>query len=287
MLPEQLRRIVDYFIEEAQEYLSQIEVGLLNLSETLESPETLNRLFRAAHSIKGGAAMLGLNNIRKTARCLEESFRLLRVYPVSMDRKLQSLLLSVFDILRNLVTQLRYVNNVTDAVNDDTLPEIERIFEELDRHLGALVSQIEGMPASLSVIATTATEQIYLTSSCTLQAVGQMVNQFRGSITRRVCNPEGGLRLEIEILRLSSLQALRGMLQAAGGTVHTVQITDITPIDYGFHYLQERLKPCIGCKYYYGRRDGGYFLVCAIHPNGPEAEQCRDWETDIPVSGDK
>ncbi|MDW8201610.1 MAG: Hpt domain-containing protein [Cyanobacteriota bacterium SKYGB_h_bin112] len=280
MLPEQLRRIIDYFIEEAQDYLSQIELGLLNLSETLGDPETLNRLFRAAHSIKGGAAMLGLNNIRKTARCLEESFRLLRVYPVEVDRKLQSLMLSVFDILRNLVTQLRYVSDVATAINDETLPEIEKVFDELERHLGILVSQIEMMPASLSVIATTATEQIYLTGSCSLQIVGQIVNQFRGNIIRRVFNPEGGLRLEIEILRLSSLQALRSMLQVSGGIVHTVQITDITPIDYGFHYLQERLKPCMGCKYYYGRRDGGHFLVCAIHPNGPESDSCRDWESE-------
>lgn len=280
MLPEQLRRIIDYFIEEAQDYLSQIELGLLNLPETLDDPETLNRLFRAAHSIKGGAAMLGLNNIRKTARCLEESFRLLRVYPVEVDRKLQSLMLSVFDILRNLVTQLRYLSDVATAINEETLPEIEKVFDELERHLGTLVSQIEMMPASLSIIATTATEQIYLTGSCSLLTVGQIVNQFRGNIIRRVFNPEGGLRLEIEILRLSSLQALRSMLQASGGIVHTVQITDITPIDYGFHYLQERLKPCMGCKYYYGRRDGGHFLVCAIHPNGPEADSCRDWESE-------
>jgi HPt (histidine-containing phosphotransfer) domain-containing protein len=285
MLPEQLRRIVDYFIEEAQDYFSQIEAGLLNLSETLENPETLNRLFRAAHSIKGGAAMLGLNNIRKTARCLEESFRVLRVYPVSMDRKLQSLLLRVFDILRNLVTQLRYVSDVSTAIHDEAMPEADKVFNELERHLAGLVNEIENMPANLSVIATTATEQIYLTSSCTLQVVGQIVNQFRGSITRRVFSPEGGLRLEIEILRLSSLQALRGMLQASGGIVHTVQITDITPIDYGFHYLQERLKPCVGCKYYYGRRDGGHFLVCAIHPNGPTAEECRDWEADAVTNG--
>jgi len=49
MLPEQ-QRILGYFIEEAKDHLNTIEQGLLNLQNTLEDPEIVNEVFRAAHS---------------------------------------------------------------------------------------------------------------------------------------------------------------------------------------------------------------------------------------------
>lgn len=63
MLPEQQQRILGYFIEEARDHLNTIEQGLLNLEGTLNDPEMISEVFRAAHSIKGGAAMLGLTSI--------------------------------------------------------------------------------------------------------------------------------------------------------------------------------------------------------------------------------
>ena len=59
MLTEQEQRILGYFIDEAKDHLNTIEQGLMNLQETLQDTEMVNEVFRAAHSIKGGAAMLG------------------------------------------------------------------------------------------------------------------------------------------------------------------------------------------------------------------------------------
>ncbi|NJR51994.1 MAG: hypothetical protein HC780_22915 [Leptolyngbyaceae cyanobacterium CSU_1_3] len=65
MQPEQQQRIMGYFIEEAKDHLNTIEQGLLNLQGTIDDPEMVNEVFRAAHSVKGGAAMLGLSSIQK------------------------------------------------------------------------------------------------------------------------------------------------------------------------------------------------------------------------------
>ena len=67
MLSEQQQRIMGYFIEEAKDHLNTIEQGLLNLQSTVEDPEMVNEVFRAAHSVKGGAAMLGIDSMHKTA----------------------------------------------------------------------------------------------------------------------------------------------------------------------------------------------------------------------------
>jgi chemotaxis protein histidine kinase CheA len=58
-------RILGYFLEEAVEHLHTIEQGLLNLSETVKQPAMIRELFRAAHSIKGSAAMLGLTDVQQ------------------------------------------------------------------------------------------------------------------------------------------------------------------------------------------------------------------------------
>ncbi|MEM0979949.1 MAG: Hpt domain-containing protein, partial [Cyanobacteria bacterium P01_H01_bin.58] len=56
MMPEQQQRILGYFIEEAKDHLATLEQGLLNLQATIEDSEMVNEVFRAAHSVKGGAA---------------------------------------------------------------------------------------------------------------------------------------------------------------------------------------------------------------------------------------
>ena len=76
MQSEQQQRIMGYFIEEARDHLNTLEQGLLNLQSTLEDPEMLNELFRAAHSVKGGAAMLGIDSIQQKIDRLVKSLEL-------------------------------------------------------------------------------------------------------------------------------------------------------------------------------------------------------------------
>jgi hypothetical protein len=56
-------------------------------------------------------------------------------------------------------------------------------------------------------------------------------------------------------------------------------------VDPGFPYAveatPEQNPACIGCKNYHGQVYGGNLLVCAMHPNGREEENCPDWENGI------
>ena len=57
------QKILGYFIEEAKEHLETLETGLLELSVVVEDQERLNEMFRAAHSIKGGAGTIGFESV--------------------------------------------------------------------------------------------------------------------------------------------------------------------------------------------------------------------------------
>ncbi len=58
---------------------------LLNWQVTIEYPELLSELFRVAHSVKVGAAMLGINSVRYIAHRLEDSFKILQEILVKVD----------------------------------------------------------------------------------------------------------------------------------------------------------------------------------------------------------
>ncbi|MEH1813693.1 MAG: Hpt domain-containing protein, partial [Nostoc sp.] len=141
MLPEQQQRILGYFIEEARDHLNTIEQGLLNLEGTLNDPEMISEVFRAAHSIKGGAAMLGLTSIQHTSHRLEDCFKILKDNPVQIDQKLESLFLGVSDTLKSLLEHLSGPYGLSEDAANTLMSETEPVFQWLYQHLELLVEQ--------------------------------------------------------------------------------------------------------------------------------------------------
>ncbi|HEY9661319.1 MAG TPA: Hpt domain-containing protein, partial [Allocoleopsis sp.] len=145
MLSEQQQRIMGYFIEEAKDHLNTIEQGLVNLQATIADSEMVHEVFRAAHSVKGGAAMLGLSSIQRTAHRLEDYFKVLKECPqVRVDQKLETLFLRVFDTLQELVEQLQGPFGLTDEKAADAMTAVEPVFADLNQHLNQLVAQAGG-----------------------------------------------------------------------------------------------------------------------------------------------
>ena len=133
------QQILGYFIEEAKEHLDTIEQGLLNLKATMADTEQLNELFRAAHSVKGGAAMLGFSSIHKVGHYLEDSFKLLKEYPVEIDQPLENLFFRGFDTLKDLVEELQSPYGLREDNAQQTVQAAEPVFTELQNYLNQLV----------------------------------------------------------------------------------------------------------------------------------------------------
>ncbi|MGF1492248.1 MAG: response regulator [Microcoleaceae cyanobacterium] len=145
MQVEQQQRIMGYFIEEAKDHLDTIEQGLLNLQATIEDPDLLYEVYRAAHSVKGGAAMLGLNSIQATAHRLEDSFKVLEKIQnkskVLVDQELESQFLEISDTLKALVDGLSSPYGLTEDVAQSLLRDVEPAFKTLNLHLNQLAQQ--------------------------------------------------------------------------------------------------------------------------------------------------
>jgi chemotaxis protein histidine kinase CheA/ActR/RegA family two-component response regulator len=137
MQPEQ-QRILGYFIEEAKEHLATLENGLLNLQAVVDDTELMNEVFRAAHSIKGGAAMLGIHSMQHVSHRLEDYFKILKDHPVRVDQRLEALFLRGFDALNLLTEELQSTLSLSDELSNQTLEAVEPAFIELQAHLAQL-----------------------------------------------------------------------------------------------------------------------------------------------------
>ena len=141
---QQQQRIMGYFIEEAREHLQIIEQGVLNLQDVLHDSESVNELFRAAHSIKGGSAMLGVVSIQHVSHRLEDFFKILKENPnVNVDERLKSLLLAGFDPLSELLDELQGNFKISDELTTETNNRVKPVFAELESYLNQLVADID------------------------------------------------------------------------------------------------------------------------------------------------
>ncbi|MBD2110975.1 MULTISPECIES: hybrid sensor histidine kinase/response regulator [Cyanophyceae] len=140
MSPEDQKRILGYFIEEAKDHLNTIEQGLLNLADTLNDSEMMNEVFRAAHSVKGGAAMLGLNSIQRTSHRMEDFFKVMKESPMRPDRDLETMLLQIFDGLQEQLEQLQSPFGLTNDQAQEIMAPLEPIFVQAEAHLDALIA---------------------------------------------------------------------------------------------------------------------------------------------------
>ncbi len=153
------QQIMGFFIEEAREHLDTIEQGLLDLQATMADSERLNELFRAAHSVKGGAAMLGFDSIHQVAHHLEDHFKILKDNAIQPDRALEDLFLKGFDTLKELVESLQSPYGFQPAQAEQVVQSAQPVFQELAGYLekllngGTAAPAVQTMPNAAAILA--------------------------------------------------------------------------------------------------------------------------------------
>uniref|UniRef100_UPI0025EFA26E hybrid sensor histidine kinase/response regulator n=1 Tax=Chamaesiphon sp. GL140_3_metabinner_50 TaxID=2970812 RepID=UPI0025EFA26E len=139
--PELRDRVYQLFSLEVPKMLQTIETELVTLS--IDRSETkVNNLLRAAHSIKGGAASLGLDKIADLAHQIEDIFRVLNHPELPFDRNLDQLLFKIYDCLNQLVTAT--INGEILEIGFHTTTQI--ILADLDEEIGHFVIAGQQIP---------------------------------------------------------------------------------------------------------------------------------------------
>ena len=111
-----LTQFYDVFFEEAAENLGTMETLLLELDVTAPEDEQLNAIFRCAHSIKGGAATFGFQDVADLTHVMETLLDRLRRHELGLTAGMVDVLLESGDSLKGLLDRHRGVSDeVLDA----------------------------------------------------------------------------------------------------------------------------------------------------------------------------
>src|SRR5271169_4827158 len=99
-----MSRYLGLFVAEAAEHLEALSRDLVSL-ERQRAPETVDSLFRHAHSVKGMAASMGLEAIATLAHRVEDLVETLRSDAGAWDQALVDLMLEATDSMRAQVRE--------------------------------------------------------------------------------------------------------------------------------------------------------------------------------------
>jgi chemotaxis family two-component system sensor histidine kinase/response regulator PixL len=133
-----------YFLAEAPELVQIIEQELFSLSEGYSIAKVHN-LMRATHTLKGGAANVGLEVIQMIAHSLEDVFKALYNPNVVIDDELQTLLHQAYECL-NLALTTELTGSAVN--NEEILQRTTLIFVQLQEKLGDFFGADNHIPTS-------------------------------------------------------------------------------------------------------------------------------------------
>ena len=120
---------LEVFIEEAKEHLQALNEHLLILEKEPENENTINEIFRAAHSLKGMAGTMGYKRMQRLTHDMENVFQEIRSGKMKVRPELTDCLFEGLDALQEYVDN---IINTQDEGSNDNQPLIDALARELD-----------------------------------------------------------------------------------------------------------------------------------------------------------
>ncbi|SDI45678.1 chemotaxis protein CheA [Propionivibrio dicarboxylicus] len=98
--------LTSVYVQESREQLAEMEAGLLRLEQTPDDRDTINAVFRAAHTIKGGSGVIECHFIEHFTHLVENLLDALRNDEIELSSAITTLLLECCDHMGHLVDTL-------------------------------------------------------------------------------------------------------------------------------------------------------------------------------------
>lgn len=260
------------FLDEAQEYLDTLDGTILGLADHHVDAQKINAALRAAHSIKGGAGMMGFEALSALAHRLEDFLKVLKIdKAIAPTFHLENLLLSAVTGLRQVIDRDRQFlarpHAHRPAIDSTWLAaEVTPIFEQLhdqlgdpqDENAGSILSpedgqdiipllfetEVEGCLQRLEAVVATPTQPCLREELAILaQELGGLGEMLQLSAFTHLCESvTQRLETEIEDISAFASQALRAWRSAQfnvlSGQYHQIP-TDVDALEFDINSLLE------------------------------------------------
>lgn len=124
---------LEIFIDESNEHLQSISDGVMVLEKEPDNQDTINEIFRAAHSLKGMAGTMGYKRMQNLTHDMENVFSEVRNGNISVTSDMCDVLFQCMDALESYVDNIR--NNQDEGTDDN---------EDIIKALNAFIEGIGG-----------------------------------------------------------------------------------------------------------------------------------------------
>ncbi|NUN65632.1 hybrid sensor histidine kinase/response regulator [Pseudanabaena biceps] len=148
------------FLDEARDFLADIEFEILGMSDRSLQKSAINKILRAAHSMKGGAAMMGFMTLSELAHRLEDFFKILQAdHQEAIAPEVEKLFLKAIDGMAK-VASIHKQNQTPEPewLQQQINPSFEKLHELLGdlsaHHEASLLSEETGQDMRILMFST-------------------------------------------------------------------------------------------------------------------------------------
>ena len=134
---------LEIFIDETNEHLQNLSDCIMTLEKEPDNKDTINEVYRAAHSLKGMAGTMGFKRMQHLTHDMEDVFQEVRSDKIRVNSKMIDILFDCLDALD------KYLENIKET-SDEGTEDNEAIIKELND----FIAQSEGKETASSVEAT-------------------------------------------------------------------------------------------------------------------------------------
>ena len=120
---------LEIFIDETKEHIQSLSDQLMILEKEPENTDTINEIFRAAHSLKGMAGTMGFTRMQKLTHQMENVFSEIRTGKMSVEAQLVDVLFQCLDAIEEYLSNIEQTASEGENDNEPILNQLQAILD--------------------------------------------------------------------------------------------------------------------------------------------------------------
>lgn len=155
---------LEIFLDESKEHLQNLNTQILDLEKDAENMDTINEIFRAAHSLKGMAGTMGYKRMQTLTHDMENVFSEVRNGTVKVQANLIDILFQCLDALEKYVDNIQSTGDEGDNDNAALIEGLNAVLKADEKQEEQVVQEEEPKEESTTSTFALAEEQKHVLS---------------------------------------------------------------------------------------------------------------------------
>lgn len=168
---------LEIFIDETKEHLESLSEQILSLEKDPNDKDTINEIFRAAHSLKGMAGTMGFKRMQRLTHDMEDVFSEIRNDKMNVSAELIDILFKGLDALEDYLATIQETADEGTKTNDDIIEALNKFL----KNEGVVEQETKSEDSSANVV-DIKSEDPSTKTECSLKLEEHEINAINSAI---------------------------------------------------------------------------------------------------------